>query len=102
VTASAIVRDTTTTSAPVHDEHNESVALLYSRDGRSITIRSSAARIDGAHIVDALGRRLAVEPTPSGTGKDLHLEVDALAAGTYYVQLRIGTERISKQFIVIK
>jgi hypothetical protein len=101
VTASAIVRDTTTTSAPVLEELNDDIRLIPSRDGRSVFVRSGAI-INGIDVYDVLGRRIAAQTTQTGAGHDLRLELETDSAGPYYVQLRIGNERISKQFIFIK
>lgn len=101
VTASAIVRDTPTTSAPDLSERAEDIRLIPSRDGRSILVRSTA-RIDDITVYDALGRRMAADIEHHPAGHDIRLEVDRPSAGPYYVQLRIGNERISKQFIFIK
>jgi hypothetical protein len=101
VTASAIVRDTTTTSAPVFDEHGSDVRIIPAQDGRSIIVRSGAA-INEITVYDAIGRRVATEARHYGAGHDIRLDVELQTAGPYYVQLRIGNERISKQFIFIK
>lgn len=101
VTASAIVRDTTTTSAPVLDEHSDDITLIPSRDGRTVLVRSGAT-INGIDVYDVLGRRVAAQTTQTGAGHDFRLELETNSIGPYYVQLRIGNERISKQFIFIK
>jgi hypothetical protein len=102
VTASAIVRDTTTTSAPVNPEHDDAITLLPAQDGRTIIIRSSVIDIDEALVFDALGRRIAATLRRNGTGEDVRLELQSQPSGPCYLQLRIGNERISKQFIFIK
>lgn len=100
VTASAIVRDTPT-SAPVFDEHRDDVTLIPAQDGRSIMIRSSVA-IDDITLFDPLGRRIAAYEERYGAGNDIRLDLELQTAGPYYVQLRTGNDRLSKQFIFIK
>lgn len=102
VTASAIVRDTVSSAAPELDERNSAITIIPAQDGNALTIRSSVDYIDGIDLFDALGRRIDVELLRTGPGNDLRLVIDAHAAGPYIVQLRIGQERISKQFIFIK
>lgn len=101
VTASAIVRDTSTTAVPVRFGHGDEITLVAADDGRTIIVRSNGRHIDEGSVYDAIGRRITTT-TASGTENEIRLEVDAHAAGPYYVQLRIGRERISKQFIFIK
>lgn len=102
VTASAIVRDTAPTAVPVLDERHTEIALVPHGDGRTVTVRSGGVDIDGVEVFDALGRRIGVRTSRSHTAGETRLDIDAHTAGPYYVQLRIGKERISKQFIFIK
>lgn len=100
VTASTIVISPPV-AVPVQLEPSTDISIVTGQDGRTVLIRSRAISIDEVVVFDVLGRRIP-ELRRDGSADETRLELDAQTAGPYYVQLRIGTERISKQFIFIK
>lgn len=100
VTASTIVTIPPLT-VPLRNEVADGITLMAEDDGRVLIIRSSAVSIDEVVVFDALGRQVSTLRRDE-TGNETRLELDAHTAGPYYVQIRIGKERHSKQFIFIK